>query len=216
MGRKVGLLGGTFDPVHLGHLALAHTARRELSLDSILFMPAAVPPHKQGSACAPMADRLAMLRLAVQEDSFFHVSSLEAERSGPSYSVDTLSQLRTLMPGVVFFFIIGIDAFAEITTWKEYRELFMLTDFVVAGRPPQDVDLVANVLDRAHPGYAFDALQGVWRHPKVPARIHLLAMEPVELSSTDIRRRLAEGKAVSNMVPPAVEEYISTSGLYRH
>ena len=136
LGRRVGILGGTFDPVHNGHLAIAEAVRQALALSGLLFIPAFLPPHKPTYTISPFVQRAAMLELAVVDRPGFFVSLLEAEREGPSYSIDTLRTLRqTLGEEVHLFFIIGMDAFAEIHTWKANRELLDQASFVVMGRP---------------------------------------------------------------------------------
>jgi len=208
--QKIGLFGGTFDPVHNGHLAVGRAALRQLGLDLLYFIPAALPPHKAGQLITPFVQRVAMLRLAVEEEPRFVVSEIEGLRSGPSYTVDTLSQLRrSLGPQAEFFFIIGLDAFAEITTWNRYDELLENASFVVIDRPSHGQQNVADVVGRCFPDYREDTA-GVWsgtgRH-----RIYSLAMEPVPVSSSLIRARLRQGESVEEFVPPKVAAYLAMS-----
>lgn len=215
-GQRLGLLGGTFDPVHHGHLAVATAVREALQLDGVIFLPAAQPPHKQFQAITPFADRLAMLAAAVAGHPSFVVSALEGQRSGPSYSVDTLLRLRRELDRAVrLFFVVGMDAFVEIGSWKDYRQLPLLADLVVIDRPRQlPPALVETIRDR-FPDYQWDGEEGAWRAPAFPGLIRPLAMEPVPISSTEVRRRARGGGELAALVPPAVAEYIRGRGLYR-
>lgn len=214
-GQRLALLGGTFDPVHNGHLAVAAAVAEGLALDGVIFLPAAQPPHKQGQAITPFGDRLAMLEAAVAGHRAFAVSALEGERSGPSYSVDTLVRLRqVLAPGVRLFFVVGMDAFAEIGSWKDYRQLLALADLVVIDRPRPSAPLLAETIRQCFPGYAWDAGAGSWRAPEMPGAIYSLAMRPVAVSSTEIRLRAARGEEIGGLVPEAVAAYIRDHSLY--
>jgi nicotinate (nicotinamide) nucleotide adenylyltransferase len=135
---RIGIFGGTFNPIHLAHLRSAEEVRAALRLDHVLFIPSAAPPHKRSDGLTSPAHRLAMVRLAIRGNPHFRVSTIEIERRGRSYSVDTLRALRRRIPGARFFFIMGMDAFREIATWKEYRSLFALSNIVVTSRPPYD------------------------------------------------------------------------------
>ncbi|MBI4792652.1 MAG: nicotinate (nicotinamide) nucleotide adenylyltransferase [Deltaproteobacteria bacterium] len=206
--QKIGLFGGTFDPVHIGHLAVGRAALRQLGLDLLYFIPAALPPHKAGQLISPFARRVAMLRLAaVEEEPRFVVSEIEGLRPGPSYTVDTLSQFRqSLGPEAEFFFIIGLDAFAEITTWNRYAELLDNASFVVIDRPSHGRQSVAGVVGRCFPDYR-EETAGVWSGTG-SHRIYSLAMEPVPVSSSLIRARLRQGESVEGLVPPKVAAYL--------
>lgn len=213
--KKIGVLGGTFDPVHLGHLALARFVRRTLGLDEFLFIPAPRPPHKRGGGLTPFADRLAMLRLALASESGFTVSELEAARSGPSYSIDTLQDLHRLYgERVRFYFIIGLDSFLELQTWKDYRYLPRLADLVVINRPEYPVQNVEATI-RLLGEYRRDPASGCWRTLSHPECIYLLEMEPVAISSTLVRQATAAGQPLGGLVTEPVAEYIREHGLYR-
>ena len=215
IGQRVGVLGGTFDPVHNGHLAVAEAARRQLELDSLVLIPAAQPPHKSRLHLTPFHHRLAMLRLAVKDRPGLLVSSLEAERPGPSYSVDTLSALREYLGDhVSLFFLVGIDAFVEISTWKCYRQLPLLADIVVVDRPGAESHRLADAVHRAFPGYLADSGQDLWRGPDGLGGIRTLAMAPVDVSSTDVRLLAAAGRSITHLLPPAVAHYIGKHHLY--
>lgn len=216
LGRRVGILGGTFDPVHNAHLAIAEAVRQAISLSGLLFVPAFLPPHKPTYTISAFAHRAAMLALAVANRPGFLVSCLEAERLGPSFSIDTLKALRVwLGPEVELFFIIGMDAFAEIHTWKAYRELLNYTSFVVIGRPDHCQQSCGQTVAADFPGYAFVEAAGCWQGEQGQGAIHPLAVPPMEVSSTRIREAVRQGGSISDLVPAAVADYIETHGLYR-
>jgi nicotinate-nucleotide adenylyltransferase len=189
---RLGLFGGTFDPPHTGHLIAAQDAALTLGLDRILFVPASVPPHKQDRAITPGPLRLRMLALALNADARFAVDSLELERAGPSYTVDTLRELRRRVPGE-WTLLLGADQFAEFATWREPEEVLRLATVAV--------------LDRA--GYSPS-------QPTHEARdvVHV-AVTRVDISSTAIRQRVASGVSIRYLVPAGVEAYIAQTGLYR-
>lgn len=214
-GSRIGILGGTFDPVHLGHLAVAAAARDHWHLDTLLFIPAASPPHKLRAPLAPFADRLAMLRLALAGKDGFAISEMERDRPGPSYSIDTLKELRQQLGDEVrLFFCIGMDAFAEITSWKEYGELFRYADFVVVERAEAGGmglgDFIAAELPRFR-----QVAEGAWAGEGVPGAIHALAMASVPVSSTQVRERAGRGESLVGLVPEPVADYIVRHGLYQ-
>lgn len=198
---KVGVMGGTFDPIHLAHLILAEQARVFLGLDRVLFVPAGAPWRKADRRIAPVADRVAMVRAALAGDPYFEVSLIESERRGPSYTVDTLSVLqRQLGPQAELHFILGQDALADLPNWREPTRIVQLARLAVAARPgcpPPD----PTALERAVPG--------------IRERIDVVPMPQVDISSTDIRRRVAQGISIRFLVPAAVEAYITAHGLYR-
>ena len=216
LGRRVGILGGTFDPVHNGHLAIAEVVRQALALSSILFVPAFLPPHKPTYAISSFAHRSAMLELAVADRAGFSVSRLEAEREGPSYSIDTLITLRqALGKEVHLFFVIGMDAFAEIHAWKAYRELLDYASFVVIGRPDHCRQACGQTVAADFPGHAFIGRLGSWRGEAGPGAIYPVAMAPMKVSSTEIREAVRQGLSIRTLVPGAVADYIKDQGLYR-
>ncbi|MGV1099400.1 nicotinate-nucleotide adenylyltransferase [Thiovibrio sp. JS02] len=214
IGRRVGILGGTFDPVHNGHLAVARAVREELKLDALLFVPASLPPHKLNYPISPFRHRLAMLALAIEGRQGFFLSAMEGKRLGPSYSIDTLRALRAALPAdTELFFIIGMDAFAEITSWKQYPHLLDQAHFVVAGRPDQCPLSCRQSVAVNFPAYREDAASGVFRGPR-PGTIIPLAFPPEAVSATQIRQRVARGEAIGDLVPAAVAEYIAGHRLY--
>ena len=213
-GRRIGVLGGTFDPVHNGHLAIAGHVLKLLHLDSILFIPAARPPHKGHLHLTPFSHRLAMLRCAVKEEPRYFVSAMEEQREGPSYSVDTLQDLReSLDPDVRLFFIIGMDAFVEIDTWKDYHLIPGLADLVVIDRPDYPLGLAGSTVDKLGE-YNFDSADSAWVASDHSGMIFGVGMSPVDVSSTMVRERLGASLEVTNYLPEAVAEYIIREGLF--
>lgn len=215
-GQRIGVLGGTFDPVHNGHLTVADRVRKIFELHSVLFIPAAEPPHKQGIRLAPFTDRLAMLRLAVSGRPFFQVSSIEADRPGPSYSIDTLTHLRLTQPaGSELFFIIGSDAFSEITSWKNYAALPEVSHFIVLARSKTDQIDIDRLIRIAFPEHKFDKTVDFSSKSGCSGRIYAFRMEPISVSSTVIRNRVRKGKSIADLVPSLVAEYIEIHNLYK-
>jgi nicotinate-nucleotide adenylyltransferase len=200
---KIGIFGGTFDPIHVGHLIIAETVRDEMGLDTVLFVPAATPPHKRGRAVSDAADRLEMVRLAIEGNPVFDVSDIEIRRGGVSYSIETVKALEAAAePGTQFFFIIGADTVPELATWKDIDDLVQHCTFVVAARP----------------GVRIEALLGtdLGLTPETRHRVltHFVDAVRVDLASTELRARLAEGKSIRHLVPEPVHDYIRTKGLY--
>ena len=202
--RRIGLFGGTFDPPHLGHLALAEWARVRLRLDRVVFVPAGTPPHKRGRRLTDAALRLALTRLAVRGNPAFTVSDFEARRAGPSFTVDTLRHFHARQPGARFYLLMGADSLANFPTWHEPGEIARLATLVVAARP--------GPAGRA-PG------AGARSHPLVPARggvrVVLLDNPPVAISSSALRSRARAGRSLRYLVPDAVAASIARNGLYR-
>jgi nicotinate-nucleotide adenylyltransferase len=199
--RRVGILGGTFDPPHIGHLWLATLAADSLGLDQVLLMPAARPPHKGATAISNAADRVMMTRLAISGDSTLDLSLVEMERPGPSYTVDSLAQLRThLGKEVGLVLVMAADSFAEIGTWREPERLLELAEWAVGPR------MGSSMPDR-------DLLRR--RFGTRASRIHLLGGPSLDVSSSEIRARVAGGRPIRYLVPRAVEELIVARGLYR-
>ncbi len=149
---RTGILGGTFNPIHLAHLRIAEEVREACALDRVLFIPAADPPHKPVAENVSFAQRLAMVRAAIADNPAFAVSDLEAQRTGKSYSVQTLELLRAEAPAAAFFFIIGMDSFRDLPLWKDYRRLFALTNLVVIGRPGLETADPRRLPARCHAG----------------------------------------------------------------
>lgn len=213
---RLGIFGGTFDPVHVAHLRCAEEAREALALDRVLFIPAAAPPHKRHRPVAPAAHRLAMLRLAVAGNRAFHVSAMEIERAGPSYSVDTLRRLRADLPATAeLVFLLGLDAFREIHTWKEYRALFALTDFAVFARPGYQLRSLRALLPVAtRKDFCYGPDRTTLRH-KSGSQVRFLDLTALEISASAIRERVLRAQSVRYLVPLPVERYMARHRLYR-
>jgi len=197
---RVGVLGGTFDPVHWGHLLLAEQARDQLSLDRVLFVPAGLPWRKLQRPLSPVGQRVEMVRLAL-EGTPFELSLLEAERPGPSYTADTLEQLRAMLPAAELYFVMGHDALLDLPEWHRPQDILRLATLAVALRPDRS----------GEEGLA----QVARRLPGVRERVVWLAMPLVGISGSDIRQRVREGRSIRYLVPPAVEDYIHRHRLYR-
>lgn len=209
-GERIGLYGGTFDPVHNGHLAAAVRVTEAFSLDSLLFIPAMYPPHKKKIAITPFEHRAAMLQIAVAGRPGFFVSAIESERKGLSYTVDTLTRLRRrLGDGVDLFFVIGMDMFADIGTWKEFERIPELSDLVVIERPAHDRELMQEMMGLYFFDYTFEPVQNAWVGKGNKGRIHPLSMEPVPISSTRVRQMYRSGRSIRDLVPSGVEEYMN-------
>ena len=195
---RLGVFGGTFDPVHIGHLVIAEDARAALGLDEVLFVPAGEPWFKSYRRITPAHHRLAMARLATQDNPHFSVSDMEIRREGPSYTIDTLSELRRARPDADIFVILGVDALREIDRWRNPRRLFQMATVVGMARPGASLD--PSVLNAAIPG-ASD-------------RLRLVDSALVDISGTDIRRRVASRASIRYRVHPAVAQYIRAHSLY--
>lgn len=195
---RIGVFGGTFDPVHAGHLHIADQLRKALALDRIIWVPAGRPPHKRGQIVSGDADRLAMLELALAGSPNDEISTLEIERAGPSYTADTLEQLQQALAPASLVFMLGEDSLRDLPTWRDPERILRAAELAVAGRP----GIEANVeeLARALPG--------------LQDRLTLAPLDELPISSSEIRRRVASGESIAGLVPPAVADYIARRGLY--
>lgn len=195
---RLGIFGGTFDPIHLGHLILAESCREACGLDRVWFVVAGFPPHKP-QARASTADRVEMARLAIAGHAAFEVSEIEAERPGPHYSVETLEAIRRDRPGDELFFLIGADSLAELPTWRAPERIAELASLVVVNRPGLDPDG-----PEANPDLGPNARP-----------ISRVRVPPIGIASRDLRKRLLEGRSIRYQVPRGVEAYIQAQGLYQ-
>jgi nicotinate-nucleotide adenylyltransferase len=201
---KIGVMGGTFDPIHIGHLVTAEEARFQFGLEKVIFIPSAHPPHKRDARQSPPADRLRMVELAIRGNPALEVSGLEAGRQGLSYTIDTVRELRRVYgTDAQLFFITGADAVLEILTWKEPEELLTECTFIAATRPGYPLKKLHEALPEFNS--AGEAATDRVRAMEVPA---------LAISSTDIRRRAAEGRPFRYLVPEEVSKYISERRLY--
>lgn len=202
MSRKIGILGGTFDPIHWAHLLLAERASEQFGLDQVLFIPAAQPPHKRTRLVTEGWQRLEMVQLAIAGNPAFDVSSVELERAGTSYTADTLRQLCAGHPDAEWYLLLGADNVADLAGWREPAEIARLARICVTRRPGHPLDL-----GRLSPPFTRDEI----------ARIEgrTIAMPLLELSGREIRERASQGRSIRYLVPAAVEAYIQAKGLYR-
>ena len=210
--HKIGILGGTFDPVHEGHLAVAQTVLDRFHLDGILFVPAYSPPHKDRSL-TPFSHRVAMLEAALEDEERMSISLLEAERSTPSYTVETLSELHRRMESSSFYLIMGADMFIEIELWYRYKEIIDQADIIVAARPGFSQDMVTGQIARLPGSFSFDVPQQVWYRDD-GSRILYCADVSESISSSQIRQRIRRGDPVTEYLTPAVWRYIQQHRLY--
>jgi nicotinate-nucleotide adenylyltransferase len=195
---RVGVLGGTFDPVHNGHLHIARELRKALGLERVIWVPAGRPPHKAGQIVSSDRDRLTMLQLALAGSPPDEISTIDLDRAGPSYTADTLELLREHVSPATLVFLMGEDSLRDLPTWHDPERILHTAELAVAGRPGIDANL--DVLRQAIP-----ALNG---------RVHLALIDEVPISSSDIRHRVRENRCITGLVPAAVESYIRERGLY--
>ena len=198
--RRLGIMGGTFDPIHIGHLAIAEQAREAMRLDAVVFIPTCIPVFKRDRAVTPAADRLEMCRLAVESNPFFDVSDIEIRRGGDTYTVDTLRQLRAHYPGnVELWFITGADAVASIVKWRESAAIAGLATLIAVTRP--GFPLTRERRREIEAAGSFD--------------VRYMEATALSVSSSDLRRRVAEGKSIRYLTMARVRDYIEARGLYR-
>jgi len=199
--RPIGILGGTFDPVHLGHLRAAEVARDRLGLSGVLFVPNRTPPHKPGQAVTAPADRMAMLELAIAGHPEYAITDLELHRTGPSYSYDTIQTLRHEHPDWQLYFILGADGFVDLRTWHRWDELLRLCCFAIVSRPGYDRRLVEEMLADLGPDLA--------------EQVVYLEAPGVDVASSRIRELVGRGEPLTGLVLESVAAYIYQHGLYR-
>ena len=197
--ESIGVLGGTFDPVHNGHLHIARALREALGLDRVVWVPAGRPPHKAGQIVSADSDRLAMLELALAGSPHDEISTVDLDRGGPSYTADMLEILNAeLAPGRLFF-LMGEDSLRDLPTWHDPRRILRVADLAVAARPGVETDVSA-----------------IAEHvPEIRGHVVSLPSRELEISSSDVRRRVAAGESIADLVPPAVADYIRGHRLYR-
>lgn len=215
--QRVGILGGTFNPVHLGHLRAAEDAVRRFGLDEVLLVPSYIPPHKNLGDIAPARDRLRMLELACAGRAWCLPSDIEIKARGKSYSILTLKKLKRLYPQAWIFFILGADAFVEIETWKDHEDVLRQCLFIVTSRPGTSLDAAAGVLG----GRLRERMRTIGPDDRPDeamfesGRVFLMPFEALDVSSSDIRRRLKAGAPLTGLVPKAVEDYLHHHRLYK-
>jgi nicotinate-nucleotide adenylyltransferase len=214
---RIGLFGGTFDPIHWGHLRSAEEVSETFNLDRILFIPASIPPHKRGQTATPARDRLQMVRLAAAKNARFRVSTVEISRPGVSYSIDTIRHFAERKGKEdSLFFIIGLDAFREIGSWKNFSEIFPLCDFIVTSRPgSKDSDPLRGTGIAVKKLFCYDRNRRNYKHWS-GTRIFFINLTDIAISASGIRERVKEGKSIRYLVPLGVETYIKKRGLYQN
>lgn len=215
---RVGIYGGTFNPIHVGHLRAAEEVAESLGLDRVIFVPSAQPPHKSASAhdpIAPAEERLAWVRRAVADNPLFDVDAIEVERGGASFAIETLRCIgRKIAPGIPVF-IIGHDAFVELGSWREPEKLLTVANFAVTTRPPVTRPSLSEWLPAIYRDsieIAPDGLSG--RHRAAGTWIRLIEISSLDISSSDIRSRLRAGRSVRYLIPDGVHAAITGSGAY--
>ena len=212
---RIGLFGGTFDPIHWGHLRSAEEAREAFSLDRVLFIPTADPPHKKRPAISAAA-RARMVRLAIAGHKPFRLSTVELKRSGKTYTVDTLRYfVARARPEDSYYFIMGFDAFKDIETWKDFRSIFGLCNLIVTSRPgvdytqsPSSIPIAVRAL------FCYVAKEKAFRHAS-GRYLSFLRITDMAIAASEIRERVADKKSIRYLVPSQVEAYILKNGLYR-
>jgi nicotinate-nucleotide adenylyltransferase len=197
--QRIGVIGGTFDPIHYGHLAAAEEARVRVNLEKVLFVVALLPPHKLDEDVTPVEHRLAMVRLGIASNPHFEISLVDVDRPGPSFTVDTISMLQEQWgPDTELFFVMGLDSLVEVPTWHQPERLIRLCHLVAVSRPRFEVDM--RQLEASVPG--------------ISSRVEIIDMPEVDISSSDLQRRVKEGLPIKYQVPEAVERYIIEHRLY--
>ncbi|MFV1951103.1 MAG: nicotinate-nucleotide adenylyltransferase [Nitrospinota bacterium] len=223
---RIGIIGGTFNPIHYGHLNSAVEIREMLGLEKVIFIPTFIPPHKNAKDVLGPQHRLKMTELAVESNPGFSVSSIEIDRKGLSYSIETINEFKRIFSKEVeLFFIIGIDAFLEIHTWKDVKRLFQSCNFIVSTRPDYRRDnlheVILNLLREKYNDIQFelvrdDEISGCLKITISISKYAVFAARttPLNISSTDIRERISEGRTVKYLLPEKVENYIMNNRLY--
>lgn len=209
---KIGLFGGTFDPVHIGHLRAAEEIRESFLLDRVYFIPAYIPPHKRRQGITDADIRLRMIKSAIRGNPYLRASEIELKREGVSYSIDTVRAFEKRFK--TLYFIIGIDAFSEIDTWHDYREIFHHTNFIIMIRPSNGKTFIKDIFPedlkvkmKKMGNFSFQHVSG--------NKIYLHRVTQLDISSTGIRENVKNGKTTRYIVPQTVEKIISEKGLYR-
>jgi nicotinate-nucleotide adenylyltransferase len=219
---RIGLFGGTFNPIHIGHLRAALEVKEGFSLDEVVLIPAALPPHKAAGDVADAADRLHMLNLALEHDADIRISDVELKRAGPSYTIDTVEHFKRVFsdPSQIYL-IMGMDAFLEFDSWKSFDELLRRTPFIIISRPNTGFSsddsgrksigrfLNAKISD----DYAFSESQKCFRSTEMQP-VFIYHVTGLDISATRVRHLIGEGRSIRHLVPPAVANYIDAKGLY--
>jgi len=218
----IGLFGGTFNPVHIGHLRAALEVKEGFDLDEVILIPAALPPHKIPAEVADAADRLHMLNLALEDTPGLKLSDVELKRSGPSYTIDTVQHFKHTLPDRSrIYLIMGMDAFLEIDTWKSYDELLLQIPFIIINRPKSGIAtndfgwkfMEKYLTSKISTDYVFSESQSCYR-AKNKQPVYVFEVTSLDISSTRVRNLINEGRSIEYLVPPNVAEFINAKGLY--
>ncbi len=215
--EKIGLFGGTFNPIHSGHIKAAGVTQRIFAFNKILFIPSFIPPHKESESVVSPHHRLKMVEMAVEDTPGFIASPIEIEEKGTSYSILTLQKIRTIYRDAQFFFILGVDAFLEIDTWKNHERVLEQCKFVVISRKGYHLEDAKSVLDRKYASKMFDlsGMEKIKKHLVLSYKIFLLPFDALDVASTEIRERLRRNQSVAHMIPKPVANYIFENNLYQ-
>ncbi len=221
---RIGLFGGTFNPIHRGHLHIANEILATFPLDGVYLIPCANPPHKETKGLADAFDRLEMIRLALADCKFLRVSDVELRRNGPSYSIDTINYFHSRHSnGQELFLLVGLDAFLEFDTWKHYQEILETIALIVLPRPLTErgvkyggraalTEIIQKKLSRS---YHFDNARSAYLHPELMPIYNPANLSPLQISSTQVRRQINKGFPINELVPQKVANYINAKGLYQ-
>jgi nicotinate-nucleotide adenylyltransferase len=216
---RIGLFGGTFNPIHLGHLRAAEIVQKRFLLDKVLFIPSYTPPHKNSVEIAPPFARLEMVKIACSSYPQFLPSSVEIEAKGKSYSILTVNKIEKMFPEAWIFFILGVDSFLEIETWREYEELLQLCFFIVVSRPgyrlEEAKEITGKYRERMYEIPESGESSEIRESLLSSFQIFLLPISALDIASTEIRNRAKKGSSLKRMVPDAVEAYIKENRLYK-
>ncbi|RMH33506.1 MAG: nicotinate-nucleotide adenylyltransferase [Nitrospirae bacterium] len=218
---RIGLFGGTFNPIHRCHLTVAEEVQARLTLDQIIFIPAGDPPHKPSGELAPATHRLEMVKRAIENHPTFRVSDIEIRSPRPSYTIDTITYFKNADPATDWFFVVGLDAFLEFSSWKQASDLLALCHFVVCSRPGSAFETLSSLpilppIPREDLRALDTGAQTILSIPLSPTTwLYLLALPPCPISASQIRAAIRENRSVTEWLPPQVESYIIKAKLYR-
>lgn len=197
---KIGIMGGTFDPIHTGHLIIGEYARTTLNLDRVIFIPVGLPPHKDNSKVSTSKSRLQMTKLAIKSNSYFYLSSIEVDRKETTYTIDTIKELKNIYKEDELYFVIGGDSLFEIEKWKDFNELINLCKFVVLQRPGRTKEKMDEKILELREAYKLE--------------LEKIYSPLIDISSTEIRQRVNNNLSIKYLVPESVEDYITNNRLY--
>lgn len=215
--ERIGLFGGTFNPIHLGHLRAAEIVKKKFFLEKVFFIPSYIPPHKESAGVVSADHRLRMVELALHPYSYFVPCEIEVEAKERSYSIITLNKLKKLHPKALIFFILGVDAFLEIETWKDYEQVLEQCYFVVIDRPGYRLDDAKKILKGKYQGkmQKLSESEPVRDELLLSFKIFLLPIDALDIASTEVREKIKKGEPIKDIVSKEVEAYIKDNRLYQ-